>query len=314
MYYLYKKFKITTHVLGFSKGLSYLWYLFLYKVLRNIFVSIAYNMFYQKHKIVIDFIEHLDLSIEELPCTPPIKPNIGNDTIWIFWYQGKEKMPEIVRICIESVKKHSVGYKVFLLDKDNISDFLNLPVMNKLGNGMTYTHFSDYVRLSLLSVYGGVWIDATMFVTENIKEKIDGYDFYTIKNVREKLYCVSEYRWSISFMKCSKGNTFINQACMLFRKYWDLYDSQFEYALLDYILAYLVERKDWQYVLDDVPLNNPRTYKDSLFYMLDKPFDMERYNAIIDATWLHKFSCHKEYLRESEGKETLYGKLLREYN
>lgn len=258
---------------------------------------------------MLDFIGRLDRQEKPRILRPFPKQHVADDTIWIFWYQGEDFMPEIIKICIKSVRAHSYGYKVVLLDKYNVADYLDLPVMKKVNHGMTFTNFSDYLRLSLLTTYGGIWIDATMFVTKDIKKQVNDFDFYTIKNVREKLYCISEYRWSISFLKCNKNNDFIFQAYRLFYSYWILYDRQFEYALLDYIFAYLVEQKGFQPLIDYVPLNNPRTYKNSLFDILGEKYDEEKYDEILRTTWLHKLSHYKSFKKEVDGVQTFYGKL-----
>lgn len=303
------KCKETFVVLGITKGVLFLFFLSLYRLLRNTCVNFAYKMFDKKHKIMFDFISHLDKRDKSHILRPFPKQDIADDTIWMFWYQGEDFMPEIVKMCIESVRKHSCGYSVVLLDKDNISDYLDLPVMKKINHGMTYTNFSDYLRLSLLTTYGGIWIDATMFVTDDIKKQVGDFDFYTIKNVREKLYCISEYRWSISFLKCNKDNDFIFQAYRLFCSYWSLYDRQFEYALLDYILAYLVENKGFQPLIDSVPLNNPRTYKNNLFDMLGEKYEEKKCDEILKTTWLHKLAHYKSFKKEVDGVQTFYGKL-----
>ena len=289
--------------------MMYLFYLSLYRLFRTTFVNFAYDMFYKKHEIMLDFIEYLDKqeNVKIRQLVP--KQIVGNNVIWVFWFQGEKYMPEIVRLCISSLKKHSEGYDVILLDKYNIKSYLDLSVMEKIGNGMTYTCFSDYLRLSLLTVYGGVWIDATMFVTDDIKKQVGDFDFYTIRNAREKLYCVSEYRWSVSFLKSSNVNDFIHQAYILFSRYWELYDNLFEYDLIDYIFAYLVENKGFQTLIDSVPLNNSRTYKNNLFDMLGEKYDEKKYDEILKTTWLHKLAHYKSFKKEVDGVQTFYGKL-----
>lgn len=110
-------------------------------------------------------------------------------------------------------------------------------------------------------------------------------------------------------MKCNKDNDFIFQAYRLFCSYWSLYDRQFEYALLDYILAYLVENKGFQPLIDSVPLNNPRTYKNNLFDMLGEKYEEKKCDEILKTTWLHKLAHYKSFKKEVDGVQTFYGKL-----
>lgn len=81
----------------------------------------------------------------------------GN-TIWVFWWQGEENMPTIVKACYNSIKKNRGLYKVILLDQKNFYNYVNIPtyILNKLESGkISITHFSDILRFNLLAKYGG---------------------------------------------------------------------------------------------------------------------------------------------------------------
>ena len=87
--------------------------------------------------------------------------------IWVFWWQGMESMPPLIKACINNLKKKSGNRKVILLTKDNYSNYVNIPVniLNKVKKGqLTYTFFSDILRFNLLSKHGGIWIDATLYI------------------------------------------------------------------------------------------------------------------------------------------------------
>lgn len=305
---LLRKAHSTISILGFKDGVLFLFYLSLYRLFRTSLEDFAYKMFYRKHRIMLGFIKRLS-EHEAVEAEPARKQDIDENTVWVFWYQGESSMPEIVRMCIESVRRHSAGYRVVLLHKDNIAEWTDLPIMDKVGRSMTYTNFSDYLRLSLLTAYGGIWIDATMFVTRDIKPQVDAFDFFTIRNERERLYCISEYRWSVSFIKCHKHDSFISYTCALFRRYCSIYDTLFEYALMDYIFAYLAEEQGFKEKIEAVPLNNPRTYKNCLYDILGEQFDADEYEDLLKNTWLHKLAHYKTFPTEADGHLTFYGKL-----
>lgn len=46
---------------------------------------------------------------------------------------------------------------------------------------MLSAHFSDIVRENLLYKYGGIWMDATIYMTSPFPDTIYNYDYYTIK-------------------------------------------------------------------------------------------------------------------------------------
>ena len=89
--------------------------------------------------------------------------------IWVCWWDGKENMPEIVKVCFQSVCNHSAGHPVRLVTKHNYQEYVIIPVyiVEKFNRGMiTITHFSDILRMSLLCQHGGFWVDATILMTK----------------------------------------------------------------------------------------------------------------------------------------------------
>jgi len=95
--------------------------------------------------------------------------NISEDCpIWLMWYDGIQKAPPIIKACITSIKKNSGKHPVYILDKNNYYKYITLPslILRKFHKRIfTITHFSDIIRMGLLSKYGGYWIDSTYFIT-----------------------------------------------------------------------------------------------------------------------------------------------------
>lgn len=55
-----------------------------------------------------------------VPATfPSLQEKSNNDPVWIFWYQGETAMPEIVKICYNSIVSNIHDRPVHLLTKDN---------------------------------------------------------------------------------------------------------------------------------------------------------------------------------------------------
>ena len=111
------------------------------------------------------------------------KDLLDNKIIWQYWGQGldSQNMPDIVRICFASVDKFKSDYKVIRITDQTISEYVEFPseVLDKLKNGIfTRTAFSDLLRLALLSLYGGIWLDATILLTGTIPAKYVNMDFF----------------------------------------------------------------------------------------------------------------------------------------
>lgn len=83
---------------------------------------------------------------------------IENGTVWVLWWQGIDKAPDIVKICIQSIRKNIGNRNLVILDESNFRDYTNLnPKYENLLNAgaISKTQFSDLLRLNLLYNRGG---------------------------------------------------------------------------------------------------------------------------------------------------------------
>lgn len=88
--------------------------------------------------------------------------------IWIFWWQGIEEAPPLVKRCYNSVRENLSRWDVRLLTKDNYSNYVQFPdfILKKIDKGViSLTHLSDLLRLELLINHGGLWLDSTVLCT-----------------------------------------------------------------------------------------------------------------------------------------------------
>lgn len=104
----------------------------------------------------------------------------GRKIIWQYWGQGIENAPSVVQFSYASVEHFCQEYYIIRLDDNKVSDYLEFPdfVENKKKSGdFKVAHYSDLLRVALLYAYGGVWLDATVFLTapfpaEYLREEI----------------------------------------------------------------------------------------------------------------------------------------------
>ena len=87
-------------------------------------------------------------------------------TIWSYWNSGVTNAPEIVRVCIASWKKFAAGAEILVLDEHSLFDYLQPQDLPARFDEFRVQHQSDFIRLALLSRYGGVWMDASTFLTK----------------------------------------------------------------------------------------------------------------------------------------------------
>ncbi len=80
------------------------------------------NRLMKKYKIMLDFLEKkykdfwpaYKLSKEMPECKEQLR-----NKIWICWWQGIENAPEIVKACVESIKRFSGEYEVICITEEN---------------------------------------------------------------------------------------------------------------------------------------------------------------------------------------------------
>ena len=83
--------------------------------------------------------------------------------IWTYW--NSVELPEVVTRCIDSWRRHNPTYEVVILNPSNLIDYIDIDVKRVSFNDNPARE-SDIIRLLVLEKYGGVWSDATMFLTK----------------------------------------------------------------------------------------------------------------------------------------------------
>lgn len=161
---------------------------------------------------------------------------ISNLPIWICWWQGESHMPTIVSKCYEYLKENSNDRKVILITKSNYKLYTNIPssIIKKVDNEkISLTHLSDIIRVNLLKNYGGLWIDASIWVTQPIE--LPNLSLFTIKQNLESDSMISNNLWTIGILGTNKDNILISfiHDCLI--KYWEKYDRVIVYFLMDYV-------------------------------------------------------------------------------
>lgn len=83
-------------------------------------------------------------------------PNI----IWTFW-DGEP--PPLVKKCIETWKKYNPDYKIIVLNKENVKNYLSKPDLSKAKHvNDIVQRYSDYARVHILAKHGGIWLDSSV--------------------------------------------------------------------------------------------------------------------------------------------------------
>ena len=79
--------------------------------------------------------------------------------IWTFW---NGEIPNVVNKCINTWKKYNPEYKITLLNKENLSQYLPDLDISNMKNIDSDARLSDIIRLNILAKEGGIWSDASI--------------------------------------------------------------------------------------------------------------------------------------------------------
>src|SRR5690606_14466017 len=83
--------------------------------------------------------------------------------IWMYW---EGALPEFVGKCVEQIRKKNPNYEVNFLTPENVQAFCDIDY-SRLPQ-ITSQQKADLIRLHLIYHYGGIWLDASILVYENL--------------------------------------------------------------------------------------------------------------------------------------------------
>lgn len=209
-----------------------------------------------------------------------------NKTVWVCWLQGYNNAPEIVKSCVESIKYWLTGYNLILIDENNLFDYIDLPdyVVMKWKKGIiSNTLFSDFIRLSVLEQYGGIWIDSTVYFTGSLPKYIERKNFFMY---RCNIYDIAKFgeSWLI---KAEPNNFIIKETLKLMCEYWKNETKIKDYFQM-FIFMRMVINKNKNFI-NQMPII-PSAIPHMLQGYLNEPFDMEIFKDICLITNIHKLT------------------------
>lgn len=261
----------------------------------------------KKDEIVLNYLKK-NYFVDNIPIKQ--NDNTGKARIWVFWYQGRESMPDIVKTTFNSILEHSNSHSVILIERSNIDQYIDIPkvIWEKVQSGeITLAAYSDIIRASLLAKYGGLWIDATVLVTKPIPEDVFRRSFFTIKNPENKsdslfYISVAHLRWTTYVMGGSANNPLFSFLRDELIKYNSREQALIDYLLIDYFMELGYEQfEEIRQEIDDLPFTN--LYKEELVHRLGATFpDLGTRQLLDSETYMFKltYKIQKLQLRNEQ--------------
>lgn len=241
------------------------------------------------------------------------EPILPDSNIWVCWWQGIENAPELVKLCIESIRKNASTHKVVVLTEENYKNYVKLPdyIIEKYRSGkMCSANFADILRISLLAEYGGIWMDATIFMTYPFDNSIYNYLFCSNKRINQptSLLYPAQGRWGTYFLATGQGNMLFHYVRDVFYDFWKNHDMVIDYGMIDFIIALGYDTNlAIQKIIDESPPLNEHIHY--LLPKLNEKFDLEFYEMINKDTNLHKLTYKQKFQKECGIGLTFYGQI-----
>ena len=249
------------------------------------------------------------------PVNKDIAEN-GRIPVWVCWWQGLDSAPDIVKRCVESIYRYvpKDSAQIRFITFDNYMEYAGFSqiVVDRYNAGrISLTHLADILRVQLLNMYGGLWVDATYFISDNRIADIINDEAYTVKTVIPSWNgdVIAKGKWAVNFLKFMKGSPLSGFCTEAFEIYWSLRDEPLDYFLLDRIIKVAYDnipviRKQ----IDGISANNISSLK--LMEIISNSYDEAVWNDMKKDTFAFKLSYKEPVeLYTEDGKETFYNKL-----
>ena len=247
-------------------------------------------------KVLLDFVLKLrkEAQIDELRDENREVFTKFPKIIWTMWQQGESQMPETVKATVKTIKEFAErsGCEFHLLTDKNLERFVNIPkdITEKYKKKeLSAAHYSDIVRFSLLYKYGGIWMDATLFVSPYATLEMFEGDFFSLNhppfstNEMERTIC--DYKWSGYCLAGKKKKSYFKHIRDIYIYYVRKYPLFLHYLMMDYfILSEYDSNPKFKSLVDGLPI---LVTAERVFFLReysDKLFDESEWEEVLKTT------------------------------
>lgn len=243
----------------------------------------------------------------------------GKIPVFVCWWQGEEKMPPIVAACVKRIKSKIPQdiARCHIITEDNYDKYVTIPeyIIEKFENGkITLVHFTDILRYTLVCTYGGMWIDSTVFLSDDFKFDFLNREYFTqrFSTPNECPHEACMGKWCNFFFSGKKDNVLFGYVYEALLVWWKKHDMLLDYIIIDYMIrsGYTGVEKI-KALIDSVEPNNKEMWH--LMQKLNTPYDEEEYHYIQKKSSFFKLS-YKGNLKEitENGEKTIYAHIISE--
>lgn len=235
--------------------------------------------------------------------------------VWQYWESKDGTIPPLVQACLNSVDRFRGKNTRIFLTPENVKSYVKIPeIFWKLKEkGIIKTaFFSDILRTCLLVQHGGVWIDATVLLTEELPDYITGADLFVFQN--DLKVDLDGLNMASYFIAAKPDNIILKETLKALEYYWK--ENRF---LINYFT--------FLHVFTMVTLKNKEVFSKVPFFSflpvqqfqqeLLKPFSENRWSEIKKMSGIHKLTHKQSVLtkeKEIKTQGTFYEYVIKEFS
>lgn len=283
------------------------------------------KMFYDfRRKILLDFVLKLRKEAQLVDSSNEKEEETTEfpKMIWTMWQQGEAQMPETIQASMKTIKDFAKrnDCEFYLLTNENLADFINIPrdITEKYKKKeLSAAHYSDIIRFSLLYQYGGIWMDATLFVSPYATVEMFEGDFFSLNHLptypEQMERAIGDFKWSGFFLAGQKGGSHFKHIRDLFIYYVRKYPIFIHYLMMDYfILSEYTSNPEFRLLVEKLPVLETAERLWFLREHANDSFDEQEWERLLKTTPIMKTTYKikkEEVLPGSYLDQLLQGKL-----
>ena len=246
-----------------------------------------------------------------------IVTNPYSQYIWTAWLQGEQEAPEVIQLTLKSIRRNSNGHNVVVITEENVDNYIKIPptIKKKHADGIIgYAHYADIIRMLILAEYGGIWLDATIFLHNQIDVSAFSYPFWSIGfESNKKARYVSDNRWIVRVMGGCDKSKYLFQISKMLNNFWIEHDISIDYFVFDYLIAVLYNNDlSFRQVVDRLKKQNG--YTNRLRLVIKDPYNEKVLNELFSDNRIYTLTYKYHYPKQTvDGQITNYGYLYNQY-
>ena len=208
----------------------------------------------------------------------------------------------LVKKCINSIRAFKPqGYEVQVVDFENLLEWVGFPdfILKKHEKGIIpEAHFSDLVRSCLLYFYGGIWMDATCFMTSPFPSRLISQPFFMFQT--DLFLNPIPMKSSNWFIISEEKNLVLKYMIHMLVDYWGHHNNLKNYFLYHIFIKALSDNDKYtENIFNEMPYFSNQAPHLMLF-SLPKKYSEEMMIHLKSTSFVHKltYKFEKEILQD----------------